>query len=65
MITARGEPMNWHEGLTLEEVLARLGYTLPVVTVFLDGRAVVRDAWEGTLVPDGSTVAVYPMMSGG
>jgi thiamine biosynthesis protein ThiS len=65
MITAKGESMDWHEGLTLKEVLSRLGYGLPIVTVFLDGTAVIRDRWETTLVPDGATVAVYPMMSGG
>jgi thiamine biosynthesis protein ThiS len=65
MITAKGESMDWHEGLTVQEVLSRLGYALPMVTVMLDGKAVLRDSWATTRVPDGATVAVYPMMSGG
>jgi thiamine biosynthesis protein ThiS len=65
MITAKGAPMEWHEGLTVQDVLASLGYALPIVTVLLDGKAVLRDGWAATLVPDGATVAVYPMVSGG
>ena len=36
MITVRGKPMDWHEGLTVEEALKRIGYAVPSALVLLD-----------------------------
>ncbi len=65
MITAKGKPMEWHEGLTVQEVLERLGYALPIVIVRLDGQPVSRKDWPGTPVPDGATLDVQAIMAGG
>ncbi len=65
MITAKGKPMEWHEGLTVQEVLESLGYALPIVIVRLDGQAVSRKDWPGTQVPDGATLDVQAIMAGG
>jgi len=65
MITARGKPMEWHEGLTMSEVLERLGYALPAALVALNGRNVPREQWPVTAVPDGAVVDVQVMMAGG
>ena len=65
MITAKGRPMEWHEGLTVQEVLERLGYALPIVIVRLDGQPVSRKDWPATPVPDGATLDVRAIMAGG
>ena len=65
MITARGRPMDWQEGLTVNEVLLRLGYALPIVIVNMNGKQVPRDRWMTTSVPDGAEIGIFPIMAGG
>ena len=65
MITAKGKPMEWREGLTVGEVLRQLGYAVPAALVQLNGRNVPRHEWAGTVVPDGAVVAVQVIMAGG
>lgn len=65
MITAKGKPMEWHAGLTVEEVLKRLGYAIPAAVVRLDGKPVPRPEWAATRVPDGAVLDVQAMMAGG
>jgi thiamine biosynthesis protein ThiS len=65
MITARGKPMEWHEGLTVEEALRKLGYAVPAALVQLNGRNVPRHEWPSTAVPDGAVLDVKVMAAGG
>ena len=65
MITAKGKQMEWHEGLTVEEVLKRLGYAVPSALVLLDKKPVPRREWAETRVPDGSVLDVQALMVGG
>jgi thiamine biosynthesis protein ThiS len=57
--------MEWREGLTVSEVLRRLGYDLPAALVSLNGRNVPRAQWPETSVPDGAVLDVQVMMAGG
>ena len=65
MITARGKPLEWREGLTVEQVLQKLGYALPAALVTLNGRNVPRGQWPATSVPDGAVLDVQVLMAGG
>jgi thiamine biosynthesis protein ThiS len=65
MITARGKPMEWHEGLTIIEVLQKLGYAVPAALVQLNGRHVPRHEWAATAVSDGAVLDVQVIMAGG
>jgi sulfur carrier protein ThiS len=42
MITAKGKKLDWHEGLTIREVLDTLGYNFPSVLVRVNGLIVKR-----------------------
>ena len=65
MIMAKGKPMPWRDGLTVQDVLDGLGDTPPGAIVLLDGTPVPLLKRAATSVPDGAEVAVYPMMAGG
>ena len=65
MITAKGKPMQWREGLTVQDVLDGLGDTPKAAIVLLDSKPVPLLKRAATPVPDGAEVAVYPMMAGG
>ena len=65
MITAKGKRLDWHEGLTVRDVLDTLGYNFPSVLVRVNGVVVRRKSWDSTVVPDESEVEVRPIVAGG
>ena len=65
MITAKGKRLEWHQGLTVRDVLDTLGYKHPSVLVRVNGAVVRRKVWDGTVVPDEAEVEVRLIVAGG
>ena len=65
MISTKGKQLEWHEGLTVRDVLDTLGYNFPSVLVRLNGTIVRRKDWDSTVVPDEADVEVRPIVAGG
>jgi thiamine biosynthesis protein ThiS len=57
--------MAWRTGLTVADVLRERQFIFPLLVVSIDGRHVPREEFAATLVPDGATVVVVHLMSGG
>jgi sulfur carrier protein ThiS len=57
--------MPWRAGLTVADVLRERRFIFPLLVVSIDGRHVPREAFAATPVPDGATVVVVHLMSGG
>jgi len=55
----------WREDMTVEDVLRALGFTYPLVVVFVNGRLVSRGAYATFPVADGAEVKVLHMVAGG
>ena len=65
MVIAKGKPIEWHEGLTVRELLRILDYEFLLVLVRVDGLVVKKRDWESFVVPDGAQVDVQPIVAGG
>lgn len=65
MITAKGEQLDWHPGISVQDVLDALGYRFPLVMVRVDGQLVKKSQWKTFAVPDGASVEVRPVVAGG
>jgi sulfur carrier protein len=65
MITAKGKRLEWHQGLTVLDVLNTLGYNYPSVLVRINGTIVRRKVWDSTVVPDEADVEVRTIVAGG
>jgi thiamine biosynthesis protein ThiS len=65
VVTAKGKKIQWHQKLTVQEILNTLGYTFPLILVRVDDRVVKRAEWDSFLVPDGAVVEVQPIVAGG
>jgi len=65
MVQVNDEPLDWQEGLTVRGVLRARNYVFPLLVVTLDGRLIRREDYDSTPVPDGATVNVIHLMSGG
>jgi sulfur carrier protein len=65
MITVNAEPMEWEEGMTVQDILERKKYTFPLLAVWIDDVPIPREKFDSTAVPDGAKVQVIHMISGG
>lgn len=64
-ITVNGNIIEWHEGMTVTDVLSAMKYTFKLLVVHVNENNIKRDEWPETLVPEGAEVKVIHLMSGG
>lgn len=66
MITVNGDKIDWHEGMTVQDVLDAKRYTFRSIGVRIDGSLVEdRTQYSTTPVPDQSEVSIVHGISGG
>jgi sulfur carrier protein len=65
MILVNDEPLEWHEGMTVSDVLRARNFKFPLLIISIDGVFVPRSAYAQTAVPDGADVKVVHLLSGG
>jgi sulfur carrier protein len=65
MIRVNGDAMDWHEGMTVRDVLVARNYKFPLIIVTVNGHLVRREAYDTTVVPDEAIVRALHLMSGG
>ena len=64
-ITVNDSPLDWHEGMTVGDVLEKRRYTFKMLVIKVDGQLVKKDRWVETTIPEGADVKVIHLMSGG
>jgi sulfur carrier protein len=66
VITVNGDKFDWREGLTVQDILDAKNYTFRMISVWINGEVVQnRGDYPVTPVPDGGTVEIIHMISGG
>ncbi len=65
MIQVNGEPLEWHEGMTVRDVLKAKKYTFPMLVITIDGILLPREDYDTKVVPDHSRLDVVHLLSGG
>ncbi|MDD4613514.1 MAG: sulfur carrier protein ThiS [Synergistaceae bacterium] len=65
MIRVNGELMEWKEGMTIQDILDLKGYTFPMLAVWVNDTPRKKEEFACTIVPDGSEVQAFHMISGG
>ena len=64
-ITVNENIVEWHENLTVTELLKIMKYTFPMLIVKVDGEIVKKNQYGLFLIPEDSDVKVIHLMSGG
>lgn len=64
-ITVNGNIIDWHEGMTVTEMLAVMKYTFKLLVVHVDDKIIKKDDWPVTVIHEGAEVKVIHLMSGG
>ncbi|WP_286354920.1 sulfur carrier protein ThiS [Geothrix oryzae] len=65
MILVNEEPLGWHEGMTVRDILRARNYRFPMLVIHVNEVLVPKKDYDTTLVPDGAAVKVIHLISGG
>ena len=57
--------VDWREGMTVRELLDKLGYTYVLITVTVNEVLVAEEDYATHLVPDHAEVTVFHLAHGG
>jgi thiamine biosynthesis protein ThiS len=57
--------LEWHSGMTVQDVLDALKFTFRMIAVKVNGQPVLRRDFATAEVPDESEVQAFHMISGG
>ena len=65
MIVVNEEPLDWHEGMTVRDVLRAKNYRFPMLVIHIGDTLIQKKDYDATTIPDGSVVKVIHLISGG
>lgn len=65
MITVNEEPLDWHLGMTVRDILRQKNYRFPMLVIHVNDILVHKNDYDSTTVPDGAVVKVIHLISGG
>jgi sulfur carrier protein len=65
MILVNEEPLDWHEGMTVRDVLKARNYRFPMLVIHVNDALVKKVDYDTTTIPDGAVVKVIHLISGG
>jgi thiamine biosynthesis protein ThiS len=57
--------IDWHEGMTVQEVLDAMGYSYALITVTVNDRLVPEEDYSAFQIPDKARVTVFHLAHGG
>jgi thiamine biosynthesis protein ThiS len=65
MIQVNEEPLDWHAGMTVRDVLRARNYRFPMLIIHIDEVLIPKTDYDTTTIPDGAVVKVIHLISGG
>ncbi len=65
MILVNEEPLDWHAGMTVRDVLRARNYRFPMLVIHLNDTLVQKLDYDSTTIPDEAVVKVIHLISGG
>ncbi len=65
MIDVNEEPLDWHPGMTVREVLRLRNYRFPMLVIHVNEVLVPKRDYDTHTIPDGAVVKVIHLISGG
>ncbi len=64
-ITVNGNDVDYVDGETIAQLLKRMNFVFPLIVVKVDGQLVKKPAFGSTQFPDGASIQVIHLISGG
>jgi thiamine biosynthesis protein ThiS len=57
--------VDWHEGMTVQDLLTEMGYSYALITVTVNDELVAEHDYARHLIPAGARVTVFHLAHGG
>ncbi len=57
--------VEWHDNLTISELLKIMKYTFPMLVIKVNGQLIKKNQYKTFIVPNNSDVKIIHLMSGG
>ena len=64
-VTVNSEPLDWEEGLSIQNIIEQKEIDFPMLVVRLNGKMVSRHDYDKTTVNDGDVVSIIMIHAGG
>ena len=65
MIKVSGNVVDWHEGMTITDLLGEIDDPHPYAVVRINDSYISRANFDNTTIPDNAEVFLIPMVAGG
>lgn len=65
MIVVNEEPLAWHEGMTVRDVLTAKNYRFPMLIIHIGDTLIQKKDYDTAIIPDEAVVKVIHLISGG
>ena len=65
MILVNEEPLEWHPGMTVRELLVAKNYRFPMLIIHVNDTLIAKADYDTATVPDDAVVKVIHLISGG
>ncbi|HEX4846493.1 MAG TPA: sulfur carrier protein ThiS [Geothrix sp.] len=65
MILVNEDPLDWHVGMTVRDVLRAKNYRFPMLVIHLNDVLVQKKDYDTTAIPDEAVLKVIHLISGG
>jgi len=65
MLKVNGELLKYQKDMTVSDVIRAKKYSFPLLIVKIDGVYIPRESYDITPVPDGATLDIIHLISGG
>jgi thiamine biosynthesis protein ThiS len=59
------DSLEWFKGMTVQDVLDRMGYSYTLITVTVNGDLINKEDYSYQIVPDDASVSVFHLAHGG
>lgn len=65
LIVNNRDKVDWHEGMTVRDLLETMGYSYVLITVTVNSTLVPESDYESHEIPDEAEVTVFHLAHGG
>lgn len=59
------DKVEWSEGMTIDDLLVKMGYTYALITVTIDGLVIQKEDYDSFAIPDEAKVIIFHLAHGG
>ena len=65
MLLVNEEPLEWHDGMTVRDVIRARNYRFPMLIIHVNDALILKKDYDTTTISDGAVVKVIHLISGG